>query len=165
MLRGELPGRNPRESRQERSERYERPERQERSERPSRYERAPRVERYERYERAPRAEEAAAQKVPALPAPVLDKVKEVFPSINGTLEAMLLDENLAEKGRLPISELVQKMDNAGASYLVFDGIVTQRLIDAAGKASVKGIIGHRIGEIKNMPDGLSVGTFKDLQLE
>ena len=78
---------------------------------------------------------------------------------------MLLDENLSEKGRLPISELVQKMDNAGAAYLVFDGIVTQRLIDAAGKAKVKGIVGHRIGEIKNMPDGLSVGTFKDLQLE
>ena len=167
MLSGELPGRNPREARQERSGRYDRSERYERSERPerqSRYERAPRVERYERYERAPRTEEAAP-KAPTVPQPVIDKVKEVFPSINGTLEAMLLDEGLAEKGRLPISELVQKMDNTGAAYLVFDGIVTQRLIDAAGKAKVKGIIGHRIGEIKNMPDGLSVGTFRDLQLE
>jgi 5S rRNA maturation endonuclease (ribonuclease M5) len=161
MLRGELPGRNPREARQERPERFERPERRERA---SRYERAPK---YERYERAPRAEpgQPAAPATPPVPAPVVDKVKEVFPSINGTLEAMLLDENLAEKGRLPISELVAKMDNAGATYLVFDGIVTQRLIDAAGKANVKGIIGHRIGEIKNMPDGLSVGTFRDLQLE
>ena len=167
MLRGELPGRNPRESRQERSERYERrerPERAERGERPSRYERAPR---YERYERAPRPEEGqpAGPATPPVPAPVVEKVKEVFPSINGTLEAMLLDETLNEKGRMPISELVAKLDNAGATYLVFDGIVTQRLIDAAGKASVKGIIGHRIGEIKNMPEGLSVGTFKDLQLE
>jgi DNA primase len=167
MLRGELPGRNPRESRQERSERYERrerPERTERAERPSRYERAPR---YERYERAPKVEEGqpAGPATPPVPAPVVEKVKEVFPSINGTLEAMLLDDTLSEKGRMPISELVAKLDNAGATYLVFDGIVTQRLIDAAGKASVKGIIGHRIGEIKNMPDGLSVGTFRDLQLE
>ena len=163
MLRGELPGRNPRESRQERSERYERRERPERSERNERRERAPR---YERYERAPRAEEGpAGPATPPVPAPVVDKVKEVFPSINGTLEAMLLDETLNEKGRMPISELVAKLDNAGATYLVFDGIVTQRLIDAAGKASVKGIIGHRIGEIKNMPEGLSVGTFRDLQLE
>ena len=164
MLRGELPGRNPREARQERSERYERrerPERAERGERPSRYERAPR---YERYERAPRAEPAAPA-TPPVPAPVVDKIKEVFPSINGTLEAMLLDETLNEKGRMPISELVAKLDGSGATYLVFDGIVTQRLIDAAGKAKVKGIIGHRIGEIKNMPEGLSVGTFRDLQLE
>jgi DNA primase len=170
MLRGELPGRNPREARQERSERYERrerperAERAERAERPSRYERAPR---YERYEKAPRMEEGQAPgpSTPAVPSPVIDKVKEVFSSINGTLEAMLLDENLNEKGRLPISELVAKLDNSGATYIVFDGIVTQRLIDAAGKASVKGIVGHRIGEIKNMPDGLSVGTFRDLQLE
>jgi DNA primase len=169
MLRGELPGRNSKESRQERSERYERrerPERAERGERPSRYERAP-SPRYERYERAPRAEpgQPAGPATPPVPAPVVDKVKEVFPSINGTLEAMLLDEALAEKGRMPISELVAKLDGSGATYLIFDGIVTQRLIDAAGKASVKGIIGHRVGEIKNMPDGLSVGTFRDLQLE
>ena len=155
MLRGELPGRNPREARPERAERYERRERPER---------APR---YERYERAPRPEagQPAAPATPPVPAPVVDKIKEVFPSINGTLEAMLLDENLAEKGRMPISELVAKLDGSGATYLVFDGIVTQRLIDAAGKASVKGIIGHRIGEVRNMPDGLSVGTFRDLQLE
>jgi DNA primase len=163
MLRGELPGRNPRESRGERSERYERRERPERRER---YERAERAPKYERYERAPRADEGPAKPAtPPVPSPVVDKVKEVFPSINGTLEAMLLDENLSEKGRMPISELVAKLDGSGATYLVFDGIVTQRLIDAAGKASVKGIIGHRIGEIKNMPDGLSVGTFRDLQLE
>jgi DNA primase len=169
MLRGELPGRNPREARQERSDRYERrerPERAERAERPSRYERAP-SPRYERYERAPKAEpgQPAGPATPPVPTPVVDKVKEVFPSINGTLEAMLLDETLAEKGRMPISELVAKLDGSGATYLIFDGIVTQRLIDAAGKASVKGIIGHRVGDIKNMPDGLSVGTFRDLQLE
>jgi DNA primase len=164
MLRGELPGRNPREGRPERAERYERRERPERAERYERRERPERAPRYERYERAPRAEPAAPA-TPPVPAPAVDKIKEVFPSINGTLEAMLLDENLAEKGRMPISELVAKLDGSGATYLVFDGIVTQRLIDAAGKASVKGIIGHRIGEIKNMPDGLSVGTFRDLQLE
>jgi DNA primase len=167
MLRGELPGRNPRESRHERQERFERRERPERAERYERRERPERAPRYERYERAPRVEpgQPAAPATPPVPAPVVDKIKEVFPSINGTLEAMLLDENLSEKGRMPISELVAKLDGSGATYLVFDGIVTQRLIDAAGKASVKGIIGHRIGEIKNMPEGLSVGTFRDLQLE
>ncbi|MDG6914746.1 MAG: DNA primase [Nitrososphaerota archaeon] len=164
MLRGELPGRNPREERRERFERRERPERHERRERFERYERAerPSTPKYERYERA-KPEEAPP--TPAVPAPVADKIKEVFPSINGTLEAMLLDEGLVEKGRMPISELVAKMDGAGASYIIFDGIVTQRLIDAAGRAKVKGIVGHRIGEVKSMPEGLSVGTFRDLQLE
>jgi DNA primase len=171
LLKEELPARGvARESREERPSRYERaerPARRERYERPERRERGEREERqprYERYERAP-AEEAAAPKGPEAPPQVIEKVKEVYPSINGTLEAMLLDENLNEKGRFPISEMVQKVDNSGASYLVFDGIITQRLIDAAAKASVKGIVGHRVGEIKNFPEGLSVGTFKDLQLE
>jgi DNA primase len=158
MLDGKLPGRTPRDSRPERSERYERAERQ-RPERQSRY------ERYERYERAPRMEEAQSARTLDVPPQFTEKVKEVFPSINGTLEAMLLDENFSEKGRMPISELVAKLDGSGAMYLVFDGIVTQRLIDAAAKANVKAIIGHRVGDIKNMPNGLSVGTFKDLQLE
>ena len=168
MLRGELPGRASSTGRQERSERYERRERRERPERSERYERAERAERsprYERYERAPRSQEQAAPATPPVPSPVVDKVKEVFPTINGTLEAMLLDDAMGDRGRLPISELVAKMEGSGASYIVFDGIVTQRLIDAAGKAKVKGIIGHRIGEVKNMPEGLSVGTFRDLQLE
>ncbi|MDA4117896.1 MAG: DNA primase DnaG [Thaumarchaeota archaeon] len=170
MLDGKLPGRTSRDSRPERAERYERPERAERPERPERAERQrperqSRYERYERYERAPRVEEAQAAKTLDVPPQFTEKVKEVFPSINGTLEAMLLDEGFAEKGRLPISELVAKLDGSGAVFLVFDGIVTQRLIDAAAKANVKGIIGHRVGDIKNMPNGLSVGTFKDLQLE
>jgi DNA primase len=171
MLDGKLPGRTPRDSRPDRSERYERAERPERAERAERTERQQRperqsrYERYERYERAPSTEEAQAAKTLDVPPQFTEKVKEVFPSINGTLEAMLLDESFNEKGRLPISELVAKLDGSGAAYLVFDGIVTQRLIDAAAKANVKGIVGHRVGEIKNMPNGLSVGTFKDLALE
>jgi len=178
LLREELPERAPKEPRGEAAERPERPPRYERAPRGERRERSPRYdrgerperregpryERYERYERAP-MEEAPARKGPEAPPQVIEKVKEVYPSINGTLEAMLLDENLQEKGRFPISEMVQKVDNSGASYLVFDGIITQRLVDAAAKASVKGIVGHRVGEIKNFPEGLSVGTFKDLQLE
>jgi DNA primase len=116
-----------------------------------------RVPRAEREERAPR--ERASE-------PVMDKVKEIFPSINGTLEAILLDESLKETGRFPISELVQKMDsNTGARYLVFDGIITQRLIDSAVRAGVKGVLGHRIGELKNVPADLQVETFRDIGLE
>jgi hypothetical protein len=100
------------------------------------------------------------------PEPVVQKVAEIFPSLNGTLEAILLDEALAEKGRFPISELVQKVDGeSGVKFIIFDGIITQRLVDAAAKAKVDGIIGHRVGEIKNMPETLRVGTFRDLGLE
>jgi DNA primase len=98
--------------------------------------------------------------------PVVVKTRELYPNLNGTLEAILLDPGLQEIGRFPISELVQKMEGTnGAQYLIFDGIVTQRLVESASKVGVKGIIGHRTGEINQVPDDVRIGTFRDLGLE
>lgn len=98
--------------------------------------------------------------------PVVVKARELYPNLNGTLEAVLLDQGLQEVGRFPISELVQKMEGSnGAQFLIFDGIVTQRLVESAAKVGVKGIIGHRTGELNNVPDDVRIGTFRDLGLE
>jgi DNA primase len=98
--------------------------------------------------------------------PILNKAKDIFPSLNGTLEAVLIDDTLNELGRFPISELIPKMESAqNAKYLVFDGIITQRLVDQAARVGVRGVIGHRTGDIRSLPEGLSVGTFRDLGLE
>lgn len=98
--------------------------------------------------------------------PVVVKTRELYADLNGTLEAILLDQGLQEIGRFPISELVQKMEGtSGAQYLIFDGIVTQRLVESAAKVGVKGIIGHRTGELNQVPDDVRIGTFRDLGLE
>ena len=98
--------------------------------------------------------------------PVVVKTRELYANLNGTLEAILLDQGLQEIGRFPISELVQKMQGtSGALYLIFDGIVTQRLVESAAKMGVKGIIGHRTGELSQVPDDVRIGTFRDLGLE
>ena len=98
--------------------------------------------------------------------PVVVKTRELYPNLNGTLEAILLDQGLAEIGRFPISELVQKMEETnGALYLIFDGIVTQRLVESAIRVGVKGIIGHRTGELGQVPEDVRIGTFRDLGLE
>jgi DNA primase len=108
---------------------------------------------------APKAQEEAEE-------PVIVKTRELYPSLNGTLEAILLDQGLQEIGRVPISELVQKMEaTSGAEYLIFDGIVTQRLVESAAKLGVKGIIGHRTGELSEVPGDVRIGTFRDLGLE
>jgi DNA primase len=165
LIRGDAPQRA---SRPERSERPERVERMDRSERMERMERAerteepPRREYREHRQREPEPEPVMIQ----VPEPLGSKIKEIFPSLNGTLEAVLLDEPLTEKGRFPISELVQKVDaDSGVKFIIFDGIITQRLVDAAAKANISGIIGHRVGDIRNLPETLSVATFRDLGLE
>lgn len=119
--------------------------------------------------RGPRRERGAEKVEEAPPEaeePVVVKAREIYPELNGTLEAILLDQGLQEVGRYPISELVQKMQGAsGAYFLIFDGIVTQRLVESATKVGIKGIIGHRTGELTNIPDDVRIGTFRDLGLE
>jgi len=117
-----------------------------------------------------RREKAAERAAPKAPEeadePVVAKTKELYPDLNGTLEAILLDHTFQEIGRFPISELVQKMEaTSGTEYLIFDGIVTQRLVETAAKMGVKGIIGHRTGELSEVPGDVRIGTFRDLGLE
>ncbi|HLQ06754.1 MAG TPA: DNA primase DnaG [Nitrososphaerales archaeon] len=112
------------------------------------------------------AERAIPKATEEAEEPVVAKTRELYSSLNGTLEAVLLDQSLQEIGRFPISELVQKMEGtSGAQYLIFDGIVTQRLVESAAKVGVKGIIGHRTGELNQVPDDVRIGTFRDLGLE
>jgi DNA primase len=116
--------------------------------------------------RPKQAESAPPQATQEPDEPVVVKTRELYPNLNGTLEAILLDQGLLEIGRFPISELVQKMEGtSGAQYLIFDGIVTQRLVESAAKVGVKGIIGHRTGELNRVPDDVRIGTFRDIGLE
>lgn len=67
---------------------------------------------------------------------------------------------------MPVNELVSKIGGAeGAKFLIFDGIVTQRLVDAASKVGIESIVGHRAGEIQNKPESISIYSFKDMGLE
>ena len=116
--------------------------------------------------RRQRQAEAPQPKAEEPDEPVVVKTRELYSNLNGTLEAVLLDQGLQEIGRFPISELVQKMEGtSGAQYLIFDGIVTQRLVESAARVGVKGIIGHRTGELNQVPDDVRIGTFRDLGLE
>jgi len=162
---------------EERDERRDRPQRFERGgyERRGRYDRRDRGDRRPPRERSDyQYEDKPPERAPApqLPPPpplapeVSEKVKVEYAAINGTLEAKVFDAQWAEMARMPVNELVSKMDGvSGAKYLIFDGIVTQRLIDSAAKVGVESLIGHRAGEIQNKPENLAIYSFKDLGLE
>ncbi len=95
---------------------------------------------------------------------LLSKVKEVFLMINETLEAVALDESMQERFRVPVSEIVKRLQSEkGIKYVMLDGIITQRLLDAASSAGVEYIIGHRIADI-NDTHGIKILTFNQLGL-
>ncbi|MGQ9469946.1 MAG: DNA primase DnaG [Nitrososphaerales archaeon] len=107
-----------------------------------------------------------AEEAPAYLEGLSAKIKESFPSINGTLEAIILDEKFDQITRVPVNELVQRLESTeGAKYLIFDGIITQRLVDLASKIGIRAIVGHRMGDItKKQPDTL-LRTFDEFGLE
>ncbi|MFQ5969509.1 MAG: DNA primase DnaG [Nitrososphaerales archaeon] len=89
------------------------------------------------------------------------KVRGIFSEINETLEAVALDDSMNPLFRVPVSELVQKLqDEQAAKYIVLDGIITQRLVDACSKAGVLYVVGHRTAELKKNHD-LTLRIFSD----
>jgi len=94
--------------------------------------------------------------------PIANVAKKVYPDLNESLEAVALDEGLNELFKVPVSEVVGKLSpGSGIKYLVLDGIITQRLIDAAKEAGIECVIGHRMANLKST-DGLVLKTFTEL---
>lgn len=95
-------------------------------------------------------------------ADILSAVKEVYTQINETLEAVVLDGSMKILLKVPVSDVVKKLDRIeGAKMLVLDGIVTQRLVDAADKVGIEYIVGHRTADLKKSTD-VRVRTFGDM---
>ena len=93
---------------------------------------------------------------------ITSAVKEVYPQINETLEALILDNSMQVLLKVPVSEIIKRLDSLeGARFLVMDGIITQRLIDAAYRAGIEYVVGHRMAELKKTPE-IMVRTFDQI---
>jgi DNA primase len=96
-----------------------------------------------------------------MPARVIEEGKKVI----GTLEALLYDSNWNVIERLPVRDLVEKlqsMEPGKVQAIVFDGVITQRLLDTASEKGVKLILGVRIGNVTRKPEDIYVMTFQDI---
>ncbi len=95
-------------------------------------------------------------------AEIVSAVRDVYPRINETLEAVLLDGSMNTLLKVPVSEVIKRLDSAeGGKLLVIDGIVTQRLVDAADRAGIEYIVGHRMTDLKK-PSDIRIRTFGDI---
>ncbi|HXV45111.1 MAG TPA: DNA primase DnaG [Nitrososphaera sp.] len=93
---------------------------------------------------------------------ILTAIRDVYPQINETLEAVILDGSMNKLLKVPVSEVIKRLDSAeGGKLLVIDGIVTQRLVDAADKAGIEYVVGHRTTDLKK-PGDIRVRTFGDI---
>jgi DNA primase len=89
---------------------------------------------------------------------------KILDDISGSLKAVLLDKNDKELRKIPVRELTDSLKKSDdIETVVFDGIITQRLLDIANSKNVKEIIGIKLGNVIKMPTSVKVLTRKDLE--
>ena len=146
--------REPKAERQEREPRAEREPRQEREPRPEREK--PPVEERELEERKPvsRKQLSAAQ----------EKYKGMINELASTSKARIMDSMGGIIKEVAVKELVNtlKEEKDPVSAVVFDGIITQRILDLASDLKIGTIVGTKMGNITKQPEGIDVWSKDDL---
>lgn len=95
-----------------------------------------------------------------VPKQIVDAAKD----LEGTLEAVLFTEKMEQIQRLPVSELAERLQQVeGVDTVVFDGVITQRLVDVASEKNVKYLVAARISDVIKQPLNLHLLTFADIQ--
>ncbi len=81
-----------------------------------------------------------------------------------TSKARILDMNGDIAREMPVRELVNslKSNGKGISAIVFDGIVTQRILDIAAENKISAIVGTKMGNIAKQPVSVEIWTKDDL---
>jgi hypothetical protein len=85
--------------------------------------------------------------LPADPAQV-DFLKGSLKELEGSLKARVLGEDHAVLNEVPIRDVLAALEGVEKAFaIVLDGIVTQRLVDAAEQKGVQYVAGIRAGTI------------------
>jgi DNA primase len=95
--------------------------------------------------------------------PKLEKYREMLLQLGGSSTARLLDEGDAVVTEVPVRELVDTLKTAKQTRaVVFDGIITQRILDIAAEMNMHSVVGTKMGTITKQPAGVGVWTRSDL---
>jgi DNA primase len=107
-----------------------------------------------------KAKKARERRKILVPKQIVDAAKD----LEGTLEAVLLTEKMEQIQRLPVSELAERLQQVeGVDTVVFDGVITQRLVDVASEKNVKYLVAARISDVIKQPLHIRLLTFADIQ--
>ncbi|MFO8133808.1 MAG: DNA primase DnaG [Thermoplasmatota archaeon] len=84
--------------------------------------------------------------------------KEILEAVKENNQAKLLDSNGKEIDSIGVDKLVDTLANKKAHTVIFDGIITQRLVDIAADNNVEVLVGRRKGELSKVPKSLTILT-------
>ncbi|MDI9645239.1 MAG: DNA primase DnaG [Archaeoglobales archaeon] len=92
-------------------------------------------------------------------------LKEHKIGVEGKLTARILDKNFNLIKEVPVRDLVKvlKTDNIPRGVaIVFDGVITQRLVDIAAKKEISYLVGAKLGSIVKLPTNVRILTFEQV---
>jgi len=94
-----------------------------------------------------------------VPKQIVKTAKE----LEGTLEAVLLNQKMKQIERLPVSELAEKLQGIkDVDTVIFDGVITQRLVDVAAEKNIKYLVAARVSEAIKQPLQVNLLTFTEI---
>jgi len=94
---------------------------------------------------------------------VSKQMTEVAKELRGTFEAVLFNSKTEQIGRLPVGELADKIkDYEDVDTVVFDGVITQRIVDIASEKNIKYLIAARVSDVVKQPLSLHLLTFDEV---
>jgi DNA primase len=111
-------------------------------------------------EPAPQAATLATKELP----PVDSSIRNYAEALNGTLNAVLLDAEGKVLREVEVRNLVNalKESNGLVKSVVFDGVITQRILDLAAEKELDYLIGVKIGNVVKRPLSVKVLTIEDI---
>jgi len=93
----------------------------------------------------------------------LEKYRDMLLQLGGSSTARLLDEGDGVVTEVPVRELVDTLKTKKQTRaIVFDGIITQRILDIAAEMNMHSVVGTKMGTITKQPAGVVVWTRSDL---
>lgn len=94
-----------------------------------------------------------------MPEPIVSAASK----LKGTLEAVLLNEKYQVITQMPVSDLCTNLqETEDVHTIVFDGVITQRLVDISGDRGVKRILGDRISGVIKRPVDIQLLTVSEI---
>ncbi len=86
-----------------------------------------------------------------------ERLLQELNAIEDTLKAKFFDSAGEEIERVAVRDVIKKLREINnASYIVFDGIITQRLVDLAEEKGIKAIAGLKIGNVSKKPANIEL---------
>jgi DNA primase len=116
----------------------------------------------------PRELERRAPPPPPPPAPHLSpelaRYFQILGGIENSSKSVFLGPDDAVVGEVPVKEMIDALAALGqpAKTVVFDGVVSQRLLDVAQEKGIALVVANRIGAVGKIPENVRVVTRMDV---